>query len=259
MKEEYIESLRSVGLSEKEAITYLDLLQYRESQTGKICDRTKIPSSHIYKILDSLVKKGLVNFKVINNIKVFQASEPEHLSNLFSEKEKTIREEKQELMKSISELKIIPSPFERLTDFKYFYGIRGIRSLYTEIINSWKKGDEYCIASAPLESFENLEPFFIQIVHKKRVRDKVELKILVNKGNEKWGKIRSKMKLTEVRYLNLDTNTEYGVLNDYFFLISYGKEPYGLLIKDKNFAHTYKAFFEILWKSATHTKKTQSF
>ncbi|MBU1245874.1 MAG: helix-turn-helix domain-containing protein [Nanoarchaeota archaeon] len=245
-----IEELRLAGLSEKEAKTYLDLLQYGENQTGKICERTKIPSSQIYQILKNLLKNGLVTYKLINNIKVFSASKPDSLKNLFEEKEKEIKQEKQQLIKAIAKLKVIPPKIERLTDFKYYQGIRGIKSLYTEIMNSWEKGDEYYIASAPLESFQKLEGFFREIVHKKRIRDKVKLKIIINKGSENKGKIRAKMPLTQIKYLNINTKTEYGVLNDLFFLISYGKEPYALLIKDKNFAQTYKAFFEFLWNTA---------
>ena len=238
------------GLSEKEALAYMDLLQHGESQTGPMCKRTRIPSSHIYDILNKLLEKGLVNYKIINNIKVFRASDPDSLANLFSEKEKTIRQEKEHLLDFISKLKVMPSQPERLTDFKYYHGIRGIKSLYTEIINSWKTGDEYCIASAPLESFRKLEGFFLEVVHKKRVKDQVSLKILINQQGEKWGPVRKKMPLTQVRYLNISTKTEYGVLNDIFFLVSYGAEPYGLLIKDKNFASTYKVFFDLLWQQA---------
>lgn len=249
-----LESLRSAGLSDKEAITYIDLQQYGESQTGKICERTRIPSSYIYTVLNSLVEKGLVNYKIVNNIKVFRANAPDSLANLFEEKEEKIRNEKKELLQFISKLKITPSQTERLSDFKYFYGLRGIKSLYTEIINSWKKGDEYYIASAPMESFSKLEGFFLDVVHKKRKKDKISLKILVNEKARKWGEVRKKMPLTEVRYLAIETTTEYGILNDYFFLISYGTEkgtePYGLLIKDRNFARTYNVFFEMLWKMA---------
>ena len=56
------------------------------------------------------------------------------------------------------------------------------------------------------------------------------------------------MPFTEVKYLNINTKTEYGVLNDYLFLVTYAEEPYGILIKDKSFAETYKSFFEMLWK-----------
>lgn len=247
---ENVEALKSVGLSEKEAITYLDLVHYGESQTGKICERTKIPSSYIYTILNSLLEKGLVNYKLINNVKVFSASEPDTLAHLFEEKEKDIKKEKTELLRFISKLKMAAPEISRLSDFKYFHGIRGIKSLYTEIINSWKKGDEYYVASAPLESFKRLEAFFIKEVHKKRVKDGVKLKIIINKNSEKWGPVRSKMPLTQVRYLDVETKTEYGVMNDYFFLITYSEEPYGLLIRDKSFADTYKVFFDLLWKQA---------
>lgn len=245
-----IEALKSAGLSEKEAVVYLDLKSNGESRTGKICDRTKIPSSYIYNILASLLEKGLVNYKLVNNIKVFRASDPDTLSHLFEEKEKEIKQEKNRLISFISKLKVIPPKKERFSDFRYFQGLRGIRSLYTEIINSWKKGDEYCIASAPLESFSKLEAFFMDVVHRKRVKDKVRLRIIVNRAGERWGLTRKRMPLTEVRYLDIDTNTEYGVLNEYFFLISYGSEPYGLLIKDRNFSDTYMVFFDLLWKQA---------
>ncbi|MBU2561260.1 MAG: hypothetical protein KKD17_03105 [Nanoarchaeota archaeon] len=245
-----ISALKSAGLSEKEALTYLDLRQYGESQTGRICERTRIPSSYIYTVLDSLLEKGLVSYKLVNNIKVFSAAEPEALAHLFEEKEKEIVAEKEKLLESISKLKVVPPTVTRLTDYKYFQGIRGIKSLYAEIINSWKTGDEYYIASAPQESFAKLEGFFIDVVHKKRVKDKVRLKMLINRNSEKYGVVRKKMPLTEIRYLDVDTKTEYGVLNDYFFLVTYSAEPYGLLIKDKNFASTYRAFFELLWKQA---------
>jgi sugar-specific transcriptional regulator TrmB len=245
-----IEALESAGLSKKEAEVYLDLLSFGESQTGKICERTKIPSSYIYNILSSLLNKGVVNYKLVNNIKVYRASDPQAVSHLFEEKEKEMQREKKELLKSISKLKVIPPEIERFSDFKYFQGLRGIKSIYTEIMNSWKKGDIYYIASAPLESFKKLEAFFLEVVHKKRIKDKVKIKMIVNRSGERWGLRRKKMPLSEIRYLDIDTNTEYGILHDYFFLISYGKKPYGLLIKDRNFADTYKAFFQLLWGQA---------
>jgi len=250
MEKEALHSLKAAGLSEKESLIYLDLQQNGESQTGKICERTKIPSSHIYSLLQTLLEKGLISYKLINNVKVFRASPPESLKNLFEEKESQIKEEKNKLLDIISNLNKSPLQTARLNDFRYFQGIRGIKSLYTEIINAWKPGEEYYIASAPLESFRKLEGFFVEIVHKKRIKDKVKLKMLINQNSDKYAPIRKNMPLTEVRYLDLNTKTEYGVLNEYFFMITYAEEPYGLLIKDHNFAQTYKLFFELLWQQA---------
>src|SRR3989338_8012067 len=164
--ENNLEALKSAGLSEREALTYLDLQQNGESQTGKICERKKIPSSQIYKILNSLSEKGLVNFKMVNNIKIFRASDPDSLAALFEEREKKIGQEKKQLLDFVSKLKVKPDELSRQNDFRYYSGIRGIKSLYMEIINSWKSGDEYYITSAPLESFKNIEGFFLDVIHK---------------------------------------------------------------------------------------------
>lgn len=245
-----ISALRSAGLSEKEAIVYIDLLSNGESRTGAICNRTSIPSSNIYATLSNLKKLGLVNFKLVNNVKVFRSSDPDALALLFEEKEARVRHEKEGLLGLISSMKSLPKEAERFQDFKFFKGMRGIKSMYVEIIHSWKHGDEYCIASAPLESFKRLEPFFVDVVHRKRIRDGVRVKMIVDRAGERYGLRRERMPLAEIRYLDIDTKTEYGVLNDLFFLVSYGKEPYALLIKDRNFADTYKVFFGLLWNQA---------
>lgn len=247
---ELSESLKLAGLSANEAKTYLDLFQFGESKTGKICERTNLPSSIIYKILDSLLKKGLLTYKLVNGIKVFQATNPDNIAYLFEEKEKQVRNEKDKLLLAISDLKKLPVETDRLSDFQYYQGVRGIKSLFTKIINSWKAGDEYYIASAPMDAFNKLEGFFMDVVFKKKNEDHVKLKILVNKSSKRYGEKRKKEPLTQVKYLDIKTSTEYGVLNKYFFMINYGKEPYGLLIEDKNFAKTYKIFFDILWNVA---------
>lgn len=243
-------SFVAAGLSQKEAAIYLDLLQHGESRTGKLCERTRIPSSAVYALLDGLLQKGLVTYKLVNNVKAFSATAPENLVHLFDEKEEQLLHEKQALLSSISQLKKLPLSTHRLNDFKYFEGIRGVKSLYTEIAQGWKPGDEYCVASAPSESFRKLEGFFLDVVHAKRIADRVRLRIIIDEGGREYGAARAKMPFTDVRYIAVDTATEYGVLNDLVWLVAYGDSPYGLLIKDQNFAASYQAFFEILWNAA---------
>ena len=65
-----ISTLQGVGLTEKEAATYLALVQEGESKTGKLCQKTNIPSSHIYLVLNQLLEKGLIHYKLVNNIRL---------------------------------------------------------------------------------------------------------------------------------------------------------------------------------------------
>ncbi|MBU1245877.1 MAG: iron-containing alcohol dehydrogenase [Nanoarchaeota archaeon] len=128
-----------------------------------------------------------------------------------------------------------------------FNGVGGIKELYKIIINSWKPKDQYYIASAPVGSFEKLEKFFLEVVHKKRIKDKVVLKILINKEGESYGFIRKKMPHTQVKFLDINTKVEYGILNNLFFIVDYGKKPRAILVRDSNLANTFKEFFNILW------------
>ena len=84
------EILSKIGLTNQEARTYLALLKLQEAQTGALCKDVNIASSNIYKILDSLMKKGLVSYRVQNNIKIFMPAHPETLNELFLEKQKRL-------------------------------------------------------------------------------------------------------------------------------------------------------------------------
>ena len=74
------EILSKVGLTGQEARAYLALLELQQAQTGPLCKFTKIASSNIYAILDSLMQKGLVSYRVQNNIKVFMPAPPDTLN-----------------------------------------------------------------------------------------------------------------------------------------------------------------------------------
>ncbi|MDO8556753.1 MAG: iron-containing alcohol dehydrogenase [Nanoarchaeota archaeon] len=150
--------------------------------------------------------------------------------------------------------KIFTTITKSAKDIQHFKGINGIKSMYRIIMDSWKPKDEYIIAAAPLESFLKLEDFFLKTVHKKRIKDKVVMKILINRNGENYSIVRDNMPYTQVRFLDMDTKTEYGILNDLLFLVDYGKEPCAILIKDKEFATTFRAFFDLLWNQGREIK-----
>ena len=64
--------------------------------------------SEIYDILEKLLEKGLISYKIENNIKTFRATTPESLYAKFHEKEEQLDKEKTELKSFITSLKQIP-------------------------------------------------------------------------------------------------------------------------------------------------------
>lgn len=244
-----IAKLQSIGLTQTEARVYLFLLEHQEARAGIICSELNIHTSHIYQILGKLLDKGIVSFKVVNNIRVFRPADPESLYSLFREKELQIEKEKEELKEFISNLKKMEVKERRQTDFKYFEGVAGVRSMFVEFSESWEPDSACYINSAPL-AYERWNAFFLDYFHPRRFKKRVHLRIIVPSGLKKMGKQREAMKLTEVRYSKVETDAEFGVAGDYTYLLNYGERPYGLLIKDKIFADTQKKIFGVMWSQS---------
>lgn len=137
---------------------------------------------------------------------------------------------------------------------KKYDGIDGIKKLYKLIINSWSPKDTYCIVSAPLDSFKKLEPFFLKTVHAKRIKDRVMIKMIINRNAQSYAIARENMPFTQIKFLDNKTTAEYGVLNDLLFIVNYDENPYGILIQDANLANTFKIYFDIIWKQGRVVK-----
>ena len=78
------------------------------------------------------------------------------------------------------------------------------------------------------------------------------MRIIYNHDCREFGRIREKMKLTEVRYMKqeLETPAWIDIFNDYVVTINVHDIPICFLIKNKESANSYKKYFNILWKIA---------
>lgn len=243
------EILKKIGLTSQESRVYLILLELQEAQTGIICKETNIASSNIYKVLENLMKKGLVNYRVQNNTKIFMPAQPETLNELFLEKQAKIDEERKEIAELISSLKkkeLVKNPY---SNYKYYEGVPAIKSMWHEINNSLTKDTTEKIYGVKKGSYELLLGFYNEH-HRLRTSKKAKAQILLSKEDIERAKQR-KNNLTEVRFSDLDNEAEWGVVNDYVYLQHITtKIPRAFLIKDPIFAKTFEQVFDELWKQA---------
>ncbi|MAG45465.1 MAG: hypothetical protein CMH63_01685 [Nanoarchaeota archaeon] len=248
--EEIQEILSKIGLTKQESTVYLSLLELQEAQTGVLCKFTKIASSNIYQILDSLIKKGLVSFRMQNNIKVFMSSPPDSLNELFLEKQKKLDLERKEIAKLVSNLKRKELEEEPQSNYKYYEGLVGIKSMWHEINSRMSKDTPLKAYTAKKESYQRMVGFYSEH-HKLRKNKQIKEKLIFPNEDISLAKKR-KDKLTEIKFMDLKNDAEWGVIGNKIY-IQYitGDKPRGFLINDKTFAKTFTQVFDQLWKSAT--------
>src|SRR3989338_9820948 len=84
-------TLEELGLTKTESKVYLCLLRKGSIPIGSITKDTGIHRRTIYDIIERLIEKGLVNYILNNDIKYFEAIDPERLLDILKEKEEKIK------------------------------------------------------------------------------------------------------------------------------------------------------------------------
>lgn len=247
----YIESLKKIGLTKSEAEVYLSLIELKESRTGALCKRSKVPSSKIYVILNSLIEKGFVSYRVQNNVKVFIPSSPEMIKKIFKEKQKSLLKEEREMDNLIKNLKLKQVGAEPFSKYRYFEGISGIRAMWvglTEELPKFSKKEPILMYAGIRKSYESMLGLYEEF-HKVRLKNKIKYKIIYPIEENIVAEKRKKQ-LAKVKFAKLENEAEWGVLEDKFFIQYITKKiPRGFLIEDEVFANTFRQVFNQIWKN----------
>ena len=252
MEDKHIQSLEKIGLTKPEAKVYLTLIELKESQTGPLSEKSGIPSSNIYPLLKSLQDKGFVNYRLQNNIKIFMPSSPETIKEAFKEKQKSLQEEEKEIETLIKNLKSKEALSESFSKYKYYEGIRNIRSIWAGLEDELKtmpKDKPILMYTGIKKAYESLLGTYEEF-HKERVKQKIPYKIIYPLEESEVAK-RRKKQLAEVKFANLKNEAEWGVIGDKFFTQYITKKvPRAFVIEDKVFADTFRQVFDQVWNSA---------
>ena len=87
--------LEDIGLSKGETKVYLALLKMGATKTGPLAARAEVSSSKVYKILDRLIKKGLVGHITRGKVKHFTAMPPKRVIEYMEQKETELKRKKE--------------------------------------------------------------------------------------------------------------------------------------------------------------------
>jgi len=243
---EQLETLRKFGLSEKEAKVYLAALELGDTTASAISIKSDLPRTLVYDILERLVELGLISYTIKTNKKHFRASDPRELIRILKEKEEAIKH----ILPNLQQLQALHGTQRPRVEI--YEGQEGMKTAMNDILRS--KIKEFLGYGSSRSSYEVI-PAFMEEWHKRRIKQKVVMKVIYNntkQTREKIKNLKSSLNFTNYRFMpiELESPTAMVIYADKVVLQSWTKEPFAVVIESNEMAENQKRYFDELWKIA---------
>lgn len=234
--------IKNLGLTDYEVEIFLTLIKNGPISVYEISKKTGLYRQACYDALNRLQEKGFVSFALKDSKKIFQAINPQQISEFLDEQKKQYESILPELFK-------MQSFGSEDISVEMFKGRKIVRIALRDIIHTLKKGGEV-LCTAVDESFgletdkttiEQYERDILLYKIKERVILKKGDKGFLKKGNTKYAYI-------EEKYFNPNPLLIYG---DKVQIIMWGNPNYLIQIKSKNIAESFRKQFELIWAIAS--------
>jgi sugar-specific transcriptional regulator TrmB len=239
--------LKNLGFSDAEIKVYTTLLKLKLTTTGQIIKKSGLQKSTVYYSLDNLIKNGFVHASLKNNIKHFEAENP----NILFEKAKNINKE---LSNLIPQLKALQKPQKEEVKSTIYEGFKAVTSSLQHRLSVLKSGDEIMVMGARSGNPKSKAAIILlKNINNQRVKRKIKMRIIFNKDikNTETTKFYEELPMTKVKYIKEITPAGIAIYKDFVFTLVWTnpKDPVSILTQSKEIADSYKQFFQRLWKS----------
>ena len=247
--------LKTIGLTDKEARTYLAILELGESTIKPIALRSGIKRTSIYNFIENFVKMGLITQLNIRGRMHYKALSPERLVELQKERASALQSALPEFMSIYNDQVSKPK-------ISYFEGADQIRNIGKEALNCHKEvcylwpGPELTEVSGGKDFWNN--------INDERVDRGIFSKLIRFNGKDQlWEKSSSGLEyLRETRWApkEYENEVEVGIaIYDIGKVGIFGsrEEAFGILIESQSYTKTMQMLFNLLWAQSEKAKAGQ--
>ena len=237
--------LKNFGLSEKEISVYLSLIELGPAPVREIAAKSKVNRGTTYDILKSLINLGIVSYYNKESKQYFIAEPPEKLISAIEKKREDLREIKAHVNDSLPLLRTLFEKQGGKPAVKLYEGLKGVRSVLEDVLDSLEKNGEYCVYSST-----NLRKNVYQAMPEfsgKRIKAGVKVKtIALGEGGQLVG-------LDERKWMRLpqkDLKSTYEIIyagKVAHISLDNAENPVGVVIQNEEIFQTQKLIFEYIW------------
>jgi sugar-specific transcriptional regulator TrmB len=239
---ELIQSLKNLGLNEKEAKVYIALLQHPKATAYLIARHSGLKRPTTYVVLEDLIDKGVATKIPRAKITQYSAISPEDLFSIFSSRLHNAQS-------ALPELKALSQGKDFKVRASYYEGMEGLNELYKKIL---KESPEEVVSFAghgrgvPQELIKCWDEF-----NDERVKKNISMRTITpsDPTNAKYLKNQKKYLITakSLSANEYDSAVSIEVYKNFVEIIS-NRHLQGILIENPDVAAAVKQIFEMLWK-----------
>jgi sugar-specific transcriptional regulator TrmB len=242
--------LTELGLTEDETKIYSSLIEGGLMPARMISLKSNIGRQLTYKILDDLIKKGIVEKRETEKITLFAPVHPSQLKVLFNNKKKEIEQIEKQLDESLGLMVSKYNLFVGKPNVQFFEGQEGAEKIVGDYISPESEVLSYLDNEAVNK--------YMPILNKEHVSERKKLKIKKKMLVVDSVYIRNHVKdmdkeITEVRIIPKSEAFSTGMQiygNKVSYLTLSENKKIGVIIEDKDIAHMHRVIFQALWERA---------
>ena len=239
--------LEQAGLTGNEAKVYLALLDLGSALAGEITKKCGVNRTNVYDALDRLIEKGMASFVIQNNRKYFEATPTEQILHHLDEQENELHQKKkavQGILHDLSSRRVLGKQPVEATVYK---GRKGLRSVTEDILREKKELYVFGATGRFVEEFGH----YAEQWHLRRGQLGIPINIIFHE-KARSAKEKVTWKKIGIRYHPTlqETPSTVWIYGDKVAIVVWGEQPLVTLIRSKQVAHSYRAFFDVLWKEA---------
>lgn len=240
-----------LGLTKGEIKVFLALNKLGEATIGPIGKESTVSKSKLYGVLDKLIEKGLVGYVLKEGTKHFVSNDPHMILDYIAKKEDELQNTKSKVEELLPRLMIERASHSDKRIAEIYEGYRGIKAIREELLFSLKPNEVFLVLGAPKIANVKWETWFLNF-HKRRIQNKINMKIIYNSDAKEYGKVRKEMKLTEVRYLpnNLVSPNWIDIYPNAVLFVMLLQTPIAFVVRDKELAKSFCAYFDMMWNNS---------
>jgi HTH-type transcriptional regulator, sugar sensing transcriptional regulator len=235
--------LISIGLSEKEAVTYLAMLELGETSISNIAAKAKQKRPTTYLIIDSLKEKGMVSMVKRNKKTLFLAEDPRKIVEILEER-------KEKMNRIMPQLLSFSNMLDNKPAIRYFEGIEGIKNVYRDTL-AYPDQEMLTFFSETFSTHFDKD-FFNNFYIPKRVQKKIWVRAILPEQ-----KIIRELAANDIKHLRQTKIVPDGTYNINIEINLYSKnkigiisfeEKFALIIESEKIFFSLKNIFELMWK-----------